>query len=72
MPAFLNKNSKRASMTITLPLPVVSGILWSALVVGVCVICPVAVELACGAIEGVKRNRQSRHGEQGDAPGRSA
>jgi hypothetical protein len=54
-------------MTIALPLPVVSGILWSALVVGVCVICLLAVELACGAIEGVKRNGQARHSEQGDS-----
>jgi hypothetical protein len=57
-------------MTITLSLPVVFGILWSTLVVGVCVISPVAVELACGAIERVKRKRRWRHSEQGDAPGR--
>ena len=49
-------------MTITLSLPVIFGILWSALVVGLCVISLVAVELACGAIERVKRNRHSgRH-----------
>ena len=59
-------------MTIALPLSVVSGILWSALVVGVCIMCLVAVELACGAIEGVKRNRQARHSDQGDAPERFA
>jgi hypothetical protein len=59
-------------MTITLSLPAVFGILWSALVVGQCVISLVAVELACGAIERVKRNRRSRHSEQGDACGRSA
>jgi len=46
-------------MTITLSLPVIFGILWSALVVGLCVISLVAVELACGAIERVKRNRRS-------------
>ena len=46
-------------MTITLSLPVIFGILWSALVVGLCVISLVAVELACGAIERVKRNRHS-------------
>ena len=46
-------------MTITLSLPVIFGILWSALVVGLCVISLVAVELACGAIEQVKRNRHS-------------
>ena len=49
-------------MTITLSLPVIFGILWSALVVGLCVISLAAVELACGAIERVKRNRHSgRH-----------
>ena len=58
-------------MTITLSLPVIFGILWSALVAGLCVISLVAVELACGAIERVKRNRRSRHSEQGDACGRS-
>ena len=46
-------------MTITLSLPAIFGILWSALVVGLCVISLVVVELACGAIERVKRNRRS-------------
>ena len=46
-------------MTITLSLPVIFGILWSALVVGLCVISLMAVELACEAIERVKRNRHS-------------
>jgi hypothetical protein len=59
-------------MTTTLSLLVVFGILWSALVVGLCVISLVAVELACVAIERVKRSRRSRHSEQGDAPGRAA